>query len=216
MEGRHHAGVGAAVGALVVSLDHGPPLFTRALESVHPLAVPHAPAAVAAQSIPHALAEPIGSVLAYLVGGAIAAVFALVPDLDSPESTLGKLLPRWWHALTPGHRGPTHWIASGLLVGGVAWLCGAVSAGGTPASNLFPHLVLAGYLIGHLACDLPTRDGVPLFGPFLRANIRLPWRLGFRTGGVAEPVVAWAMSAVLLAWACGLGPLVALLRGGLA
>lgn len=200
MLGRNHAIVGAGVGVAITTADHGPVLFARALESIHPLD----------QSVPAAVANPVGLFVAYLVGMAMAAVFALVPDLDSPESTLGKALPRWWHRLTPGHRGPTHWALSGLLVGGVAWLCGAVSAGGAPASNLFPHLVLGGYLLGHLACDLPTKDGVPLFGPFVRVNVGLPL---FRAGAWFEPAVAYGIALLLIGWSAGV---FALVSGGVA
>ena len=63
-----------------------------------------------------------------LAGGIVAGLAALLPDLDHPHSAVGRLLPRWWHRLTPGHRGPTHslaWclalavLADGLTVAGV-------------------------------------------------------------------------------------------------
>ena len=43
-----------------------------------------------------------------LAGGIVAGLAGLLPDIDHPHATVGRLLPRWWHRLTPGHRGPTH------------------------------------------------------------------------------------------------------------
>ena len=43
-----------------------------------------------------------------LAGGIVAGLAGLLPDIDHPHATVGRLLPRWWHRLSPGHRGPTH------------------------------------------------------------------------------------------------------------
>jgi membrane-bound metal-dependent hydrolase YbcI (DUF457 family) len=43
-----------------------------------------------------------------VAGGIVAGLAGLLPDVDHPHAAVGRLLPRWWHRLTPGHRGPTH------------------------------------------------------------------------------------------------------------
>lgn len=220
MLGRHHAHVGGAVGAAVTALDGGPRLFARALEAVHPLgfmgaahgAVP-ASAHLATLTLPPWFAVPTGFCVAYVVGVFFAAGFALLADIDSHSATLGKVFPDWGRRLAHiEHRGVTHWPATGLAVVGVVWLCSAVSAGGSPASNLFPHLAMGGYLFGHLLMDFITEEGLVLGGPFVMTRVRLPigpFRLN--TGRRPEAVVAYGTSALLLLWSWGLlGPVVAL------
>ncbi|HVH53214.1 MAG TPA: metal-dependent hydrolase [Actinomycetota bacterium] len=201
MLGRHHAAVGAGLGLAVTHVDHAPALFARALESVHPLGITLSPG----------IAGPTGAALAFGLGGSICGLFALLPDLDSPSSTLGSLLPAWWHHLTPGHRGPTHWVASGFLVAAAVYLLAFVSAGGPPVMFL-PHLALAGYMGGHLAMDEITHDGCPLLGPFVRRSLKLP--ISFRTGGPVEPVVAGALVIGLIWWGLDLSALVDSFRAG--
>src|SRR5256885_16803683 len=192
MLGRHHVVVGASVGAAVATLDHGPVLFARGLEAVHPLAVldtSHAflPAShvLAALPLPAWFAVPVGVVLADVVGISVAALFSLLPDIDSHASTLGKVFPNWARYLTGmKHRGETHWLITGLLVAGLVGLCMT----GAPMGPFFVHLTLGGYLIGHLFCDLITKEGLVLFGPFIRAVIRGP-RLAFKATGRGGPVV---------------------------
>jgi LexA-binding, inner membrane-associated putative hydrolase len=42
--------------------------------------------------------------------GLLSGVAGLLPDLDHPSSVTGRLLPAWWHRLTPGTGGrPTRW-----------------------------------------------------------------------------------------------------------
>jgi inner membrane protein len=134
-------------------------------------------------------------------GAAIGAVAGLLPDVDHPGSTLGARLPRAYHLLTPGHRGPTHtveWCA--LIAWGLAWLFGLA---GAPewAVALLGWGVFAG-AVSHLFADLMTEQGIPgtillviaykiRAAPFWarRGRIRLPRWLAIRTGGWAEPLV---------------------------
>src|SRR6266540_3750925 len=65
-----------------------------------------------------AVAKSIGGPM--VAGGVVACIAAVLPDLDHPSSAVGQLLPRWWHRLTPGHRGPTHslvWCFALALLG---------------------------------------------------------------------------------------------------
>ena len=48
-----------------------------------------------------ATAKAIGDSM--VAGGVVACLAAVLPDLDHPRSAVGRLLPRWWHRLTPGH-----------------------------------------------------------------------------------------------------------------
>jgi membrane-bound metal-dependent hydrolase YbcI (DUF457 family) len=93
-----------------------------------------------------------------LAGGIVAGMAALLPDLDHPHSAVGRLLPRWWHRLTPGHRGPTHSLiwCLGLAVAAYA---GNSAVNGEPAAPLLALAVLAGSL-SHVLADGLTVAGV--------------------------------------------------------
>jgi inner membrane protein len=145
-------------------------------------------------------AAHLGAPLA--AGAAIGAVAGLAPDIDHPGSTLGRRLPRVYHALTPGHRGPTHtveWCA--LLAWAVAHLASLAGAPPWWAATV-GWLVFAG-ACSHLAADLVTEQGIP--GTVLlvilykvraapwwarTGRVRVPRWLAIRTGGAAEPIVA--------------------------
>jgi inner membrane protein len=142
------------------------------------------------------------------VGAAVGAAAGLAPDVDHPGSTLGRQLPRAYHLLTPGHRGPTHtveWCA--LLAWAVAKLL--PFAGASQAwSAAIGWTVFAG-ACSHLVADLLTEQGIPAtlllvltrrlrLGPhFTRVGrVRLPHWLAIRTGGWAEPVVTTVFVAL--------------------
>jgi hypothetical protein len=152
---------------------------------------------------------------------AVGMVAALLPDLDSTDSTartslgLGKeQIKREWRKrprpalivrrvasipfnifarLIP-HRGPTHWLLTALILWGVV-ACGA---------NLFglpPVLWVAfgaGYM-SHLLADSLTVAGVPLLGPLSGRSLRLlPRPIALRTGSAAESVVVSFIMAVYM------------------
>lgn len=177
MLGRSHATIGAAVGVAVMHV------LGADLDLVRGLGAPDAFVGVAA-----------------LAGAPIAALAALLPDLDDPGSTLGALLPRWWHRLTPGHRGCTHsLLAVALVTLLVHTLAGAVGLGGLTLTVL----VAAG-MLSHLAADAVTDRGVPLLWP-LRQHFGLPL---MRTGGALERVSVAAVVVAVAWWELGVGALV--------
>jgi inner membrane protein len=159
---------------------------------------------------------------------AVAAVAALLPDLDGTDSTartgvgLGKQqIKREWRKrprlsliarriasiplnifarLVP-HRGPTHWILTAVILWGVV-------AYAATLFNLPPVLWVAfgaGYM-SHLLADALTVAGVPLLGPLSGRSVRfIPRPIAIRTGGLAESLVvsllmAGFMAVGMLAW----------------
>jgi inner membrane protein len=136
-----------------------------------------------------------------LAAGIIASFAALLPDLDHPHSVVGRLLPRWWHRLTPGHRGPTHslvWCA-GLAV--VAYAANS-AVNGEPAGLLLALAVLAGAL-SHVLADGLTVAGVPLWWPFRRRRSVFLGALAFRTRSWPEALVVLAVVAGVGWWISG-------------
>ena len=107
---------------------------------------------------------------------------ALLPDVDTPQSALGRLLPflsiplerRW------GHRSLSHSL---LAVAGLALL-------GLPLWGYYRGSVYAALLLGylsHLLADCATKSGVPLFYPHPLQCV-LPGNPRYRvtTGSLAE------------------------------
>jgi inner membrane protein len=126
-----------------------------------------------------------------LAGAAIGAVAGLLPDVDHPEATIGKLLPAWWHRLTPGHRGPTHTLWWCALVGVLAHLLAnwvAAPLHGAPASPLWGMVTFTGSL-SHVLADGLTTEGIPLLWPFSRHRLRLLGWASFPTGSLREQLV---------------------------
>jgi inner membrane protein len=119
----------------------------------------------------------------------LAALGALLPDIDHPASWVGRRT-RPFSALVAalcGHRGLTH---STLAAAAAVWL---LLAGG-PAAPL-----AVGYL-SHLAGDFLTPRGLPLAWPLKRR-----WALPLlRAGSALEPLLVGAL--LLLAVAVAIGP----------
>ena len=111
-----------------------------------------------------------------VAGGIVAGLAGLLPDVDHPHAAVGRLLPRWWHRLTPGHRGPTH---------SLVW-CLALA-------------VLAGSL-SHVLADGLTVAGVPLWWPFRRRRSVFLGALAFRTRSWAEALVVLGVVAGVGWW----------------
>jgi inner membrane protein len=131
-------------------------------------------------------------------GGVVACMAAVLPDVDHPHSAVGRLLPRWWHHLTPGHRGPTHslaWCAVLALVvyfGTVDWNAGP----------LLTVAVLAGAL-SHVVADGLTVAGVPLWWPVRRRRVVFLGALAFPTHSWREHVVVLGVLAGVAYWVTG-------------
>src|ERR687898_724217 len=85
-----------------------------------------------------------------VAGGIVAGLAGLLPDIDHPHAAVGRLLPRWWHRLTPGHRGPPNSLAGGLAVAMLAYV-GNSAANGRPAGQLLALTIIAGSLKNMLA-----------------------------------------------------------------
>jgi inner membrane protein len=123
--------------------------------------------------------------LALIAGG------ALVPDLDHPRSTIGRIffpvsipLSEWL-----GHRGPFHsfWLWGLLILAGLIWN---------------PFLFIGVGAILHIFADCYTVSGVRAMAPWtnkLFVFLKRSWRL--KTGGSAEFAVLVVFGT--LAWAGG-------------
>jgi inner membrane protein len=143
-----------------------------------------------------ALARTIGESM--VAGGVVASLAALLPDVDHPHAAVGRLLPRWWHRLTPGHRGPTHSLA---WCAGLGLLVYAVHSGlaGAPARPLLALAVLAG-AVSHVLADGLTVSGVPLWWPLRRRRTTFLGVLAFPTRSWAEAVVVLGVVAATAWW----------------
>ncbi len=180
MEGPSHAGIGVAVGAVVGHALHADAGF------------------VALPPLAH-LAPPVQAVLGTaamaLVCGSIGAIAALVPDMDT-DSTLGALLPRAWHKLTPGHRGASHCLLAVVAWwGATALACAGLRITGS-ASVLLPALFVAG-VVSHLVADALTSHGIRPLYPFSDWHLRS--LLPFRSGSWPEPVIVAGVAVLALA-----------------
>lgn len=123
-------------------------------------------------------------------GLGLAALGALVPDIDHPQSWLGKRLAVISVPLAGiiGHRGVTHSLIAVLAL--LAFLAPAgLDHAGAPLA--------VGYL-SHLLADALTLSGVPLLWPSRRLY-GLPL---IRTGSLAEIGLVGALTA-LVGWAFG-------------
>ena len=134
-------------------------------------------------------------------GGIVAALAALLPDVDHPHAAVGRLLPRWWHRLTPGHRGPTHSLAWCLGLAGLTY-AGHSAAGGEPAGPLLALAVLAGSL-SHVLADGLTVAGVPLWWPLRRRRAVFLGALAFHTRSWPEALVVAGVVAAVGWWVAG-------------
>lgn len=152
-------------------------------------------------AIAHGLGAPapVAGLAAAAIVAPIGAIAALLPDLDEPGSTLGKLLPRWWHRLTPGHRRSTHSLLAVALVGLlVHFVVTRFGFGGLTVTVL----VVVG-MLSHLAADGITDHGVPLLWPW-RQHFGLPL---FRTGTWPEHAVVSLAVMGAAWWLLGIGEL---------
>ena len=116
-----------------------------------------------------------------VVGTAVGAVGALVPDLDEPGAHLSRVLGPLRHSVcgtirrvSGGHRHGTHYLLTALVVGGLLrlwhpWIGDAVAVG----------------MIAHSLGDMCTVAGV-----------RWLWPLPFRIRGLLQTGGFWEKAAV--------------------
>src|SRR5918994_2187576 len=133
-----------------------------------------------------------------VAGGIVAGLAGLLPDIDHPHAAVGRMLPRWWHRLTPGHRGPTHSLVWCLAVAVLAYV-GNTALNGEPAGPLLALAVLAGSL-SHVLADGLTVAGVPLWWPFRRRRAVFLGVLAFRTRSWPEALVVLGVVAGVGWW----------------
>lgn len=139
-----------------------------------------------------------------LAGALITWVAAKAPDIDNPDSRPGRQLNRIIPGASNvierilGHRGPTHWISTGIVIGLVVGLLAHTIA---PSWWWIGLATTAGWSI-HIAGDCCTHKGAPAYGPFRRTPIRLPYGYRIECGGEIEtniirPAAAlWALLAL--------------------
>jgi inner membrane protein len=151
--------------------------------------------AAAGVAVAHATGAPL------LAGGIVAALAGLLPDVDHPHSAVGRLLPRWWHRLTPGHRGPTHSLVWCLALA-VAVHAANGALNGAGAGPLLALAVLAGSL-SHVLADGLTVAGVPLWWPFRRRRSVFLGALAFPTRSWPEALVVAGVVVGVCWWVAG-------------
>ena len=116
------------------------------------------------------------------------AIGALLPDIDEPQSRIGKATPMVSHAFKSlfGHRGATHTLLFPLAVGAALYFLFLALSWNLAA---LLGLVLGCYL--HIAGDMLTKSGCPIYLPFNKKNIGLlPYALRFRTGSAIDRGIA--------------------------
>ncbi|WP_052190902.1 metal-dependent hydrolase [Chitinibacter sp. ZOR0017] len=119
---------------------------------------------------------------------AIAGAAGLLPDLDHPKSTLGRIVPYISIPLAKlfGHRGITHSL---LMVGLVIWFLLT-----HPGEREWPVLPLVIGYLSHILGDLLTPSGVPLLWP-----VRKKFSLNlFKANGPMENLIFLACWAGVL------------------
>ena len=143
-----------------------------------------------------------GAVPGAFEGAAAAMIGGLMPDVDHPESSLGRRAPLLSLPLSAlfGHRGATHsmfaigLLAAGLQVAALVWPVIAPAALG----------LIIGY-VSHVLADVLTPSGVPLMWPSPQR-----WRVPLvRTGSVFERLFALAVLGGLGWWLYQMPPALA-------
>ncbi len=115
---------------------------------------------------------------------ALAAAGALLPDIDHPQSWVGRRMPLVSRPLAAllGHRGVTHSL--------LAVLAGAALLASQGLARDALDALAVGYL-SHLAADVLTPAGLRLAWP-LRARVAVPI---CRTGSAAEALIVAGLAA---------------------
>lgn len=120
-----------------------------------------------------------------------AAAGSVAPDVDTPYSLAGRLLPfvSWPLYQTIGHRTATHSVVGLVAVGVLAAML----------ENIAPPFSGISFLVGyvfHVAADLITQEGVAVLYPFKKSRTRLWPRV--TTGSVMEGVALVLILAVFV------------------
>lgn len=105
----------------------------------------------------------------------------LLPDIDTPNSKVGRLLPFLSYPIGTifGHRSITHSLLFAI----------GLSCYGLTSDT--PIIFWLGFgVLMHVLGDFFTPAGVPLLWPFSK---RFKFVVTFSTGGIVEPVFAWGV-----------------------
>lgn len=152
-------------------------------------------ASAALYPLPRPASLEEGLVLAaWIILGALG---GLLPDIDHPQSKIGRLVPFLPTILfkTTGHRGATHSIF-GVVISGALTYAALYAGLGHAWAWLGAQALMVGY-VAHLAGDFITNRGVPLMWP-------LAGRMGIsvtKTGSSAER----GITAVVAVFGMGIG-----------
>ena len=103
---------------------------------------------------------------------------ALLPDVDSKSSFVGRYVPMIPALLK--HRGVTHYPVLAFIVS-------------------FFNFPLALGMASHIALDMLNPDGIPIFGPLYKKKICLPLiRHLFPNGGTLDKMLAFLLWGIAL------------------
>lgn len=123
---------------------------------------------------------------------------SLFPDIDHPQSSLGRQLPIVSDgiSLIMGHRGGMHSLLAALLVGAAAAL--GMRFVISPHYLFLGGILVAAFVLGylsHLALDALTPSGVPFLWPFSERKFSLPLA---HTGSFIETCVVFPALLLVL------------------
>jgi inner membrane protein len=158
----------------------------------------HIVAGISAMSFVAILVPAYKLSLTHIIVGSIA---ALLPDVDNPQSFIGRLLFFISHPIDRkyGHRTITHSLLATFIVGGVTYLSlYIVSRSLTQYAAITATVVIAYF--SHIFFDGTTKQGVQIYYPAQLWGVfpaRASWRI--RTGSKPEIVffVAFLTSALI-------------------
>lgn len=113
-----------------------------------------------------------------MAGFLVVMLGAILPDIDHPESTVGRRVKviSYPIRLIFGHRGITHSLFAVVLM---MWLAVTVD-------NIWISWLALGYLL-HLVGDYLTDSGIPLLYPLTRKRFR--FLITGTTNGATEPLI---------------------------
>jgi membrane-bound metal-dependent hydrolase YbcI (DUF457 family) len=156
---------------------------------------------------------PVGTALGLPVPvnlglAAVAAVSALLPDMDHPSAFLpraipgGRIIARAIGNAAGGHRQATHYLSTTVPVTLLAWWTAFMLSQLTPrpltvyGAGLVAAAVGLGYAV-HILGDYVTLGRFPILGPFSKRRYAL--RL-FRVGGTVENLVVAPALGFAVVW----------------
>jgi inner membrane protein len=133
--------------------------------------------------------------VALILGSTV--IGALLPDVDTPGSTLAKWIKPLKIFSIVGHRGIFHsWLIPGLLLL-ASWQMGRSTLPYAMLASLSLQLMFWG-CISHLILDAFNPSGIPLFWPLPRAVRLLPLQLCVKSGGFADWGIMFLSTAIFL------------------